>query len=453
MTFHFEIRARDYTWPEPLGKKGEAALVIEDAGRIECGRMLAGVDNYPYIVLELFCDDKHIRVDHRHSRLYWDGCAWARERIDDFEYDLPKRVRLVINGKEHSEVDYDQFVRVVRETNGEGRETLGKCRVAITDPRVRYLALASLSYFDENAPKAKCAIQSRLNLTREEALTALRRFGLDVPFANNPADQDLVYGHLQDYCKASKSETPAQIVGRTIPIRIECSDLVDCCAPQKGRLDLKLVNGPIGVMLRGEETVGGTQKTYSFRVPTEWARKNVVSVIERMSVSPFMPTDREGYPNGTEIRIVKGDAVFSAKWGNMTGGTWNPLVRMAKKLRLVYDMLKENAAADIEETEPRLLGEFKIAAVGHVKGAEKACSLLAPGAELRLERDKDNPHDANAIKVVKAEDGVTLGYVQKTLNAELASLMDEYVGITAKVEASCSHLGKHSACVVVVRNS
>ena len=452
MKFYFEIRAeKDYLWPEPLGNKGKAVVVMDDAGPFTCGRLYTHVDNYPYVGLDIFCDGLPLRATHRHSRLYWDGCVWTAQNLADVRWRLGEKVPLVINGKRHGEVTYDDFERVVRETTEEGTTT-ENCRVAIIDPRIRFLALASLSDLDEKGSKEKCALYARLDPTKDEAISALRRFGLDVDFAPHHETEDVVYGLLRGFSKASATETPAQILGRTIPIRVEVEEPVKAGDPGCGTLALSLSNGQTGVVLRGVETTGGERKTYAFRVPTEWARQNVVEVIGRMSVTPTMKIDRAGHPERHVIRVLKGDAVFSLAWGNLSGGTWDAPVRMARKLRLVYDMLKAKAAEGVEESATRLVGEFKIAAVGHVEGAEKACSLLVPGTELRLERDRDNPHDANAIKVLTAEDGTTLGYVQRSLNAEIAALIDEYAEISAKVEAPCSHLGKHSACVVVVRN-
>ena len=450
MKVYFSIRTKnnnDYTWPEPLGDKGEATVVIEDVGdTIECGRLLAEFDNYPYVVLEFFCSNCYFAVDHRHSRLYWDGCAWARTSIEDIRYELPKRVRLLVNDQYRMNVDYDQFVRVVQNTNAEAGEPRYKCSVAITDPRVRFLALASLTYLDEKGSKAKCALYKRLNPTRQEAMAALRRFGLDVGFGPNKADEDVVYGHLNDFCTASKSETPAQILGRTIPLRVECEEPVESGNSDAGTLTLSLANEQVGVVLRGVEAIGGVRKTYAFRVPTEWARKNVVNVIEKMSVAPTMPTDREGSPSRSEIRIIKGDGVFSAAWGGVIGGTWHPLVRMAKKLRLVYDMLKEDAVAGIDESEPRLVGEFKIAKA-HLKDYNESLTVFPVGMEVFLSRD---PNEEKAVLVQKSDGGDILGIVSPSFGNIMDRIPDNSYDTRARIESPCSHQGKPSACVVVV---
>ena len=447
---YFSIRSygdSEYTWPEPLGDKCEASIVIEDVGEyLECGRMFATVDNYPYIVLEFFCCGQHFAVEHRHSRLYWDGCVWTHTALEDLQYLLEDRVRLFVDGRHLLDVGYEQFARVVKNTKNDDCEPQYKCDVAVTDPRVRFLALASLSYFDEKGAKAKCELYKRLNPTRQEATAVLRRFGLDVGFGPNKADEDTVYGHLNDFCAASKNETPAQILGRTIPLRVEYEEPVEKGDFDAGTLALTLANEQTGVVLRGVETIGAVRKTYAFRVQTEWAQKNVVNVIEKMSVSPTMPTDREGCPSRNEIRIIKGDGVFSLAWGGVIGGTWHPLHRMAKKLRLVYDMLKENAAAGVEESSIRIVGEFKIAntPMDHIV----ASLFFQAGKELLLCR---SPTGEKSIQVQDPKDGHVLGVVSPMFSDVLDALLENDGDIKARIESPCSHQGKPSACVVVVR--
>ena len=447
---YFSIRSygdSEYTWPEPLGDKCEASIVIEDVGEyLECGRMLATVDNYPYIVLEFFCCGQHFAVEHRHSRLYWDGCVWTHTALEDLQYLLEDRVRLFVDGRHLLDVSYEQFARVVKNTKNDDCEPQYKCDVAVTDPRVRFLALASLSYFDEKGAKAKCELYKRLNPTRQEATAVLRRFGLDVGFGPNKADEDTVYGHLNDFCAASKNETPAQILGRTIPLRVECHEPVEHGNLNAGSLALSLGNEQTGVVLRGVETIGAVRKTYAFRVQTEWAQKNVVNVIEKMSVSPTMPTDREGCPSRNEIRIIKGDGVFSLAWGGVIGGTWHPLHRMAKKLRLVYGMLKEDAVAGIDESEARLVGEFKIAKA-HLKDYNESLIVFPSGMEVTLSRD---PNDEKTVLVQKSEGEDVLGIVSPSFVNIMNRIRGNCHDIRARIESPCSHQGKPSACVVVV---
>lgn len=450
MTAYFEIRTSDgnqYVWPEPLGDKGEARLVIEKVGHsVECGLLFAYTDNYPYIDLEFNSGTVHYVINHRHSRLYWDGCVWARNSIEDVRYSLPDRVRLCVNGRYFQDVDYEEFARVVRNTKSGFGEPQYRCSVVITDPRVRFLALASLAYFDVNGGRAKCELYKRMNPTCQEALAALRRFGLDVGLGPNKADERTVYGHLEDFSAASMKETPAQILGRTIPLRVECEGLLEPGNLGSGTLTLSLSNEQTGVVLRGVEMVGGIRRNYAFRVPTEWARKSVVNIIEKISVSPTMPADREGCTSQNVLRIFKGDSAFSLSWGGVVGGTWHPLVRMARKLRLVYDMLKEDAAEGVEESDIRLIGEFKIAHA-HVKDQNEAFAVFPAGKRVFLRCGEDG---ANVVFVQGSEDGDVLGEVPTVFGDVHSALLNGCHSVTARIESPCSHQGKPSACVVVV---
>ena len=159
-----------------------------------------------------------------------------------------------------------------------------------------------------------------------------------------------------------------------------------------------------------------------------------------------MPTDREGCPSRNEIRIIKGDGVFSLAWGGVIGGTWHPLHRMAKKLRLVYDMLKEDAVAGIDESEARLVGEFKIAKA-HLKDYNESLIVFPAGMEVSLSRD---PNDEKIVLVQKSEGEDVLGIVSPSFVNIMDRIRDNCHDIRARIESPCSHQGKPSACVVVV---
>lgn len=448
MRAYFSIRTfnnKEYSWPDPLGDKGEAAVVIEDVGdTIECGRLLAGVDNYPYTILEFFSSNCRFAVEHRHSRLYWDGCAWACTSIENIRYELPNRVRLFVNDQYRMEVDYNQFARVVQNTDEGIGEPRYKCSVAITDPRVRFLVLASLSYFDDKGAKAKCELYKRLNPTRDEAMAVLRRFGLDVGFGPNKADEDTVYGHLNDFCAASKNETPAQILGRTIPLRIECEEPLENGNLNSGMLVLSLANEQVGVVLRGVETVGGVRRTYAFRVPTEWARKCVLNIIEKTLVGLTMRTEQDEGTGQRAIRIINEAGVISLTLGGMIGGTSDSIGRTAKKLRLVYDMLKEESAADVDEPSVRLVGEFKIVntPMDHIV----ASLVFKVGKEVCLSR---NPNCEGDVLVKEKENGHALGVASPVFGDALNAIHENEWDIKARI-ASTSIL-EPSANVVVVR--
>ncbi|HLP67278.1 MAG TPA: HIRAN domain-containing protein [Rhizobium sp.] len=70
----------------------------------------------------------------------------------------------------------------------------------------------------------------------------------------------------------------------------------------------------------------------------------------------------------------------------------------------------------------------------HFRGpdAKEAAANLEPGQELRLEREGDNPHDFNAIKVFFAD--LWIGYVERAQAAWIAPNMDEGREFTCVVE-------------------
>lgn len=64
-------------------------------------------------------------------------------------------------------------------------------------------------------------------------------------------------------------------------------------------------------------------------------------------------------------------------------------------------------------------------------------TMLALGDELELEREPDNPHDANAVRV--AWRGRKLGYVPRRENAALAWAMDRGETLRARISRLVQH--------------
>jgi hypothetical protein len=78
----------------------------------------------------------------------------------------------------------------------------------------------------------------------------------------------------------------------------------------------------------------------------------------------------------------------------------------------------------------RVLFDFAVAGSVHC-GSRKALHALTPGERLRLWHHADNPHDPNAVAVLRA-DGTMLGYVPRRANAPVADLLRR--GVTAYAE-------------------
>ena len=63
---------------------------------------------------------------------------------------------------------------------------------------------------------------------------------------------------------------------------------------------------------------------------------------------------------------------------------------------------------------------------------EEVYERLAPGDELELRREPDNPHDTNAIEVY-TQDGIKLGYVPRISNPIPAAIADQDIAIGAEI--------------------
>lgn len=75
---------------------------------------------------------------------------------------------------------------------------------------------------------------------------------------------------------------------------------------------------------------------------------------------------------------------------------------------------------------PQLVGNSFTATEG-----KAAFGLLANGDTLVLQRNPDNPYDANAIEV-HTPSGIMLGHVNKEIAADLAPIMDNEDGAVAE---------------------
>ncbi|HHZ11468.1 MAG TPA: hypothetical protein GYA05_02010 [Acholeplasmataceae bacterium] len=58
------------------------------------------------------------------------------------------------------------------------------------------------------------------------------------------------------------------------------------------------------------------------------------------------------------------------------------------------------------------------------EGRQEYIKKMKIGERIRLERDRNNPHDPNAIKVVN-EKGEHIGFISKDLAGKLAERMDK----------------------------
>jgi hypothetical protein len=80
---------------------------------------------------------------------------------------------------------------------------------------------------------------------------------------------------------------------------------------------------------------------------------------------------------------------------------------------------------------PTVLFDFAIAGGWH-HGLEDVAAALAIGERLRLCAEPQNPHDADAVAVHRA-DGLMLGYIPRSANAPIARLLERGATIEAVI--------------------
>ena len=81
-------------------------------------------------------------------------------------------------------------------------------------------------------------------------------------------------------------------------------------------------------------------------------------------------------------------------------------------------------ARDAPELAAHGLHVVGVAGAGTHHAEALATDAVAPGRQLELRRDPENPHDPNAIAVYPAGGGEQVGWVPRELAAELAAELD-----------------------------
>ncbi len=110
-------------------------------------------------------------------------------------------------------------------------------------------------------------------------------------------------------------------------------------------------------------------------------------------------------------------------------------------MRLALSLLLAALAAPLQAQAPQpsvrlLVQSSPLAGYRHAEAAA-LWPLLAPGDELELQREPDNAHDGNAVRV--AWRGRKLGYVPRTENAALAWAMDRGESVRARISRLQQH--------------
>ena len=116
----------------------------------------------------------------------------------------------------------------------------------------------------------------------------------------------------------------------------------------------------------------------------------------------------------------------------MCNGFATRLASSALAFGLVAALLATGAAAEpAVRPTVRLVVQSSPLAGFRYHAAEELWGLLGVGDPLTLERERDNPHDANAVSV--AWRGHKLGYVPRHENAALAWGIDRGAALAARI--------------------
>ena len=105
------------------------------------------------------------------------------------------------------------------------------------------------------------------------------------------------------------------------------------------------------------------------------------------------------------------------------------------------------------EVREEVLGtEINLAGVSF-EGRQDYISGVDSRTNVRLQREKDNPHDSNAVSVVMNKDGseIKLGYIPKKLNSSIASLLDSNTDLTVKVRRVVGGDFSNKGVIVVIK--
>lgn len=104
-----------------------------------------------------------------------------------------------------------------------------------------------------------------------------------------------------------------------------------------------------------------------------------------------------------------------------------------------FDRFKQRPHKEVQVPQPKITLELnrprafhtKLAGTSNYKDALKGCK---PGERLWLQREPNNPYDANAISVWSSSKKL-VGYIKKDLAADLAPQMDRGNWIEATIKS------------------
>ena len=111
-----------------------------------------------------------------------------------------------------------------------------------------------------------------------------------------------------------------------------------------------------------------------------------------------------------------------------------PLLRRHWERRKLFAALRGQEKERAEEQPPRAspLDVMQVKGFSYVPQRDLIAPLLRHGEALRLLREPQNPHDCNAVRLLRA-DGQPLGYLPRRYNAIPAALLDSGMALGARL--------------------
>lgn len=103
-----------------------------------------------------------------------------------------------------------------------------------------------------------------------------------------------------------------------------------------------------------------------------------------------------------------------------------------------------------ESFDTRMLGvEMKVVGVSF-EGRQNHLDKIDSRTPISLSREPNNPYDKSAIAVVRADNGVKLGYISKKYNTPLAKLLDKGTELKARIKRTVSALNTDMSGLIIV---
>lgn len=200
------------------------------------------------------------------------------------------------------------------------------------------------------------------------------------------------------------------------------------------RLDLLPIGATISgsrQMPSGNRGCPGPFERHKFRVSRSWVMSLKLHLAAlRIPAIPNFVVGCDGEYKELVYDGIGGRTAY--RWWSCPPDGWNGMDDLYEDIYALFD-----AMVSIRSSAPSICSPYArlcctVAGTSHVPGIMELTEGLEVGAPLRLERDKGNKYDPNAVAVL-TEDDDRIGFVPKGQNSRLAELMSDGVVFSAVV--------------------